>query len=73
MANVASLRNKMIDITNDIQANASHHICVVETWLEMNKEYNLSICTRIWQPCALQSSVNTSKTHFFIEKRGFTG
>ena len=37
MANVASLRNKMIDITNDIQANASHHICVVETWLEMNK------------------------------------
>ena len=43
MANVDSLRNKLIDITTDIQANASHHICVVETWLERNKEYNLNI------------------------------
>ena len=43
MVNVASIKNKMIDLTNDVYAQASDHICVVETWLNSNQEYSLNI------------------------------
>ena len=36
MVNVASLANKIIDLTNDVYAQVSDHICVVETWLSPN-------------------------------------
>ena len=43
MVNIASLQNKLIDLTNDIYAQVSDHICVVETWLNSNTKYNLNI------------------------------
>ena len=42
----ASLQNKLIDLTNDIYAQVSDHICVVETWLNSNTEYSLNIPER---------------------------
>ena len=46
MVNIASLQNKLIDLTNDIYAQVSDHICVVETWLNSNTEYSLNIPER---------------------------
>ena len=48
MVNVASLANKIIDLTNDVYAQVSDHICVVETWLSPNTvspntSYNIDI------------------------------
>ena len=46
MVNVASLANKIIDLTNDVYAQVSDHICVVETWLDPNTSYNIDIAGR---------------------------
>ena len=46
MVNIASLQNKLIDLTNDIYAQVSDHICVAETWLNSNTEYSLNIPER---------------------------
>ena len=43
MVNISSLQNKLIDLRNDINAQVSDHICVVETWLNSNTEYSLNI------------------------------
>ena len=46
MVNIQSLENKIVDLTNDVYASKADHICVVETWLKTNKEYNLNIHER---------------------------
>ena len=46
MVNIASLQNKIIDLTKDIVAQASDHVCVVETWLDTNKLYDFDIPQR---------------------------
>ena len=46
MVNINSLKNKIIDLTNDIYAQVSDHICVVETWLDPNTSYNIDIAGR---------------------------
>ena len=46
MVNIQSLENKIIDLTNDIYASKSDHVCVVETWLKKNKKNNLNIPDR---------------------------
>ena len=46
MVNIASLQNKIIDLTKDIVAQASDHICVVETWLDANRIYDFEIPQR---------------------------
>ena len=46
MVNIASLQNKIIDLTKDIVAQASDHVCVVETWLDPNKQYEFDIPQR---------------------------
>ena len=38
MVNIASIKNKLIDIRNDIYAQKSDHICLVETWLDTNTD-----------------------------------
>ena len=43
MLNIASVQRKLIDLTNDVYAQASDHVCVVETWLSSNTEYSLNI------------------------------
>ena len=43
MLNIDSLQNKIIDLTNDIYAQVSDHICVVETWLDPKTEYSMNI------------------------------
>ena len=43
MVNISSLQNKLIDLRNDIYAQVSDHICVVETWLNSSTEYSLNI------------------------------
>ena len=43
MLNIASLQNKIIDLTNDVYAQVSDHICVVETWLSPNTRNNFNI------------------------------
>ena len=46
MVNIASLQNKVINLTNDIYAQSSDHICIVETWLKPNINYNFEITGR---------------------------
>ena len=46
MVNIASLQNKIIDLTNDVYAQVSDHICVVETWLDANTNYSFDIPER---------------------------
>ena len=46
MVNIQSLENKIVDLTNDIYASKSDHVCVVETWLKKNKKNNLNIPDR---------------------------
>ena len=43
MVNIASLSNKIIDLKNDVYAQVSDHICVVETWLDPNTNYIFNI------------------------------
>ena len=43
MVNIDSLQNKIIDLTNDVFAQVSDHICVVETWLSPNTAYSFNI------------------------------
>ena len=43
MVNIASLSNKIIDLKNDVYAQVSDHICVVETWLDPNTNYIFDI------------------------------
>ena len=43
MLNIASLKNKVVDLKNDIFAQVSDHICVVETWLSPDKNYDFDI------------------------------
>ena len=43
MINIDSLQNKIIDLKDDIYAQVSDHICIVETWLDPNLEYNIDI------------------------------
>ena len=40
MLNIASVKNKGFDLKNDIFAQASDHICVVETWLKPHNDNN---------------------------------
>ena len=46
MININSLQHKVIDLTKDIYAQMSNHICVVETWLKQNSDYNINIPER---------------------------
>ena len=46
MVNIASLQNKMTDLTNDVYAQMSDHICLVETWLNPDTDYNFDIPER---------------------------
>ena len=41
--NIDSLQNKILDLTNDVYSQVSDHVCVVETWLEKDKEYGFEI------------------------------
>ena len=43
MVNINSLQNKIVDLTNDVYAQVSDHICVVETWLNTNTDYDFNI------------------------------
>ena len=43
MVNINSLSNKIIDLSNDVFAQVSDHICLVETWLDSNKNYSINI------------------------------
>ena len=43
MVNIDSLQNKIIELTNDVYAQVSDHICVVETWLSPNTRNNFNI------------------------------
>ena len=43
MVNIASLQNKLIDLTTDVFAQKSDHICTVETWLDPDKDYSFFI------------------------------
>ena len=43
MVNINSLPNKIIDLTNDVFAQVSDHICVCETWLDPNTNYSFEI------------------------------
>ena len=43
MLNIASLKNKIIDLKSDIHAQVADHICVVETWIDPNTTYNFDI------------------------------
>ena len=43
MLNIASLKNKIIDLKSDIHAQVADHICIVETWLDPNTTYNFDI------------------------------
>ena len=43
MVNINSLQNKIIELTNDIYAQVSDHVCVVETWLNPNTDYDFDI------------------------------
>ena len=47
MVNIQSLANKVVDLTNDIYASKSDHICVVETWLKKEEEITLDIPGRL--------------------------
>ena len=47
MVNIQSLENKIVDLTNDIYASKSDHICVVETWRKKNKNKRLNIPGRL--------------------------
>ena len=42
MLNIASVKNKLLDLEKDIQAQVSDHICVVETWLDNNSDCSLT-------------------------------
>ena len=46
MVNIDSLQNKIIELTNDVYGQVSDHICVVETWLNPNRDYNFNIPDR---------------------------
>ena len=46
MVNINSLPNKIIDLSNDVFAQVSDHICVVETWLDTNKKYSFDFDER---------------------------
>ena len=46
MLNIASLKNKIIDLKSDLHAQVADHICVVETWLDPKTEYNFNISGR---------------------------
>ena len=43
MVNIASLQNKLIDLTTDVFAQKSDHICTVETWLNPGNDHSFSI------------------------------
>ena len=43
MVNINSLPKKIIDLTNDVYAQAADHICIVETWLDPNTNYSFEI------------------------------
>ena len=43
MVNINSLPKKIIDLTNDVFAQVSDHICIVETWLDPNTNYSFEI------------------------------
>ena len=43
MLNIASLKNKIVDLKSDVYAQVADHICVVETWLNPNTDYNFDI------------------------------
>ena len=43
MINIASLQNKIIDLSNDVYAQVSDHLCVVETWLQQNTDYQFNL------------------------------
>ena len=49
MVNVNSLQNKITDLTKDLYAQMSDHICVVETWISPSVNYNLDITGRAFQ------------------------
>ena len=46
MININSLQHKVIDLTKDVYAQMSNHICVVETWLKPSSDYNIKIPER---------------------------
>ena len=43
MINIASLQNKIIDLSKDVYAQVSDHLCVVETWLQQNTDYQFNL------------------------------
>ena len=43
MVNIASLQNKIINLANDVYAQLSDLICVVETWLNPDTGYTFDI------------------------------
>ena len=47
MVNIQSLENKVVDLTQDVFASNADHICLVETWLKKNKDYNFKIQERL--------------------------
>ena len=47
MLNIQSLENKIVDLTNDIYAPKSDHICVVETWRKKNDRKKMNIPGRL--------------------------
>ena len=47
MVNIQSLENKLIDLEQDIFAQKSDHIIIVETWIKKNKKSNVNISGRL--------------------------
>ena len=43
MVNIASILNQIIELKNDVYAQVSNTICVVETWLDPNTNYIFDI------------------------------
>ena len=37
MLNIASLKNKITDLKLDVYAQVADHICLVETWIDPNR------------------------------------